>query len=272
MKSKFSVLMSIYNKENPLYFSQCLESIQQQTLNPNEIVIVQDGPLSKSLVNIIKIYKNKLPIKLVKLKHNVGLANALNEGLKYCSYEYVVRVDTDDINLPNRFKRNILFLDKGYVLVGSNIEEFSNDSQNLFRIVPSQKQKIKKFCRYRNPFNHMTVAFKKSVIIKYGSYSDEIPFKEDYFLWIKLISSNEKICNIDEVLVRARFDIKSLHRRSGFSYALSEVLLQKKLYISGISNLNHALIYGSLRFLSFLMPLFIKKLIYRIFFRRRGLS
>jgi glycosyltransferase involved in cell wall biosynthesis len=95
----FSVLLSVYYKENPLYFRISLDSIFNQTVLPTEIVLVKDGPLTSELDTVIEEYKLKYPIlKILPLIKNVGLGKALNEGLKYCSYELVARMDTDDIN------------------------------------------------------------------------------------------------------------------------------------------------------------------------------
>lgn len=102
MDNKFSVLMSVYIKEKADYFNECMESLLKQTVQPNEIVIVQDGPVSVEIDEAIINYKKKYPglLKIIPLKQNKGLGLALAEGIKNCTYELIARMDTDDICVP----------------------------------------------------------------------------------------------------------------------------------------------------------------------------
>src|SRR5690606_26207472 len=108
---KFSCLMSCCFKDNSLYFYQCLESIVSQTLQPTEIILVEDGPLALELLSVISEFENLLPMRRIKLKNNVGLGEALNVGLRNCTYEIVCRMDTDDIAMPERFTVQVAFLE-----------------------------------------------------------------------------------------------------------------------------------------------------------------
>lgn len=131
-KIKFSVLMSIYYKEKPANLKLALDSVINQTYKPSEIILVEDGPLTQELDLLIDNYRSKYDfIKIIKLKKNQGLSNALNVGLKHCKYEYVARMDTDDISLPNRFEKQFKFIESNpeYDVIGSNIIEF-DDSTN----------------------------------------------------------------------------------------------------------------------------------------------
>ena len=104
----FSVLLSVYKKEQPTYLRQSLDSLFSQTLPPDEIVLVKDGPLTPELDAVITEYQTRCTIlKVIPLTHNQGLGKALNEGLKHCSYELVARMDTDDIAKPERFEKQI---------------------------------------------------------------------------------------------------------------------------------------------------------------------
>jgi glycosyltransferase involved in cell wall biosynthesis len=96
--------MSIYYKENPDFFKVSVESMLNQTLKPEQIVIVKDGKLTEALDEIINEYTSAQPnlFTIVSLEENVGLGLALNEGLKVCRNELVARMDTDDISLPER--------------------------------------------------------------------------------------------------------------------------------------------------------------------------
>ena len=104
----FSVLLSVYKKEHPTYLKQSLDSLFAQTLPPDEIVLVKDGPLTPELEAVVTEYQSRYPmLKVVPLPQNQGLGKALNEGLKHCSYELVARMDTDDIAKPERFERQM---------------------------------------------------------------------------------------------------------------------------------------------------------------------
>ncbi|CRZ34502.1 glycosyltransferase [Herbinix hemicellulosilytica] len=180
MQLKYSVLMSIYKKEKPEYFIQSIESMINQTLRPDEIVIVKDGELTKDLENIIEHYIYKYPglFNIVPLKENVGLGKALDEGLKYCKNELVARMDTDDISLPERCEIQVKEFIKNPKLsiVGTMIDEFYDDPKNVIssRIVPTSNYEIHKFIKRRSPFNHPTVMFKKSDVIRCGIMIPEI--------------------------------------------------------------------------------------------------
>lgn len=262
----FSVLISVYDKEDPSNLDECLNSILRQTLKPDEIVLVEDGQLNIDLIKIINFYKKKIKIKSYPLKNNVGLGAALNYGLAFCKFNYIVRVDSDDINLPNRFKKLINKLDEGFYLVGSQIKEFDKKGFKKIRKVPVDYEDIKIFAKRRNPFNHMSVAFRKDKILNVGAYPN-YRFKQDYFLWIKMISNYNLLTNINEVLVYARSDDNLILRRGGIDYALTEISLQKELLREGISTLYESFYYGAIRMIVFLMPSFLRKMIFKFFLR-----
>lgn len=110
---KFSVLISVYKSDNPEHLETALKSIwDNQILKPDQIVLVQDGPVGDEIVNIINNFKAILDDKLsfLELSVNLGLARALNEGLRLCKYDLIARMDSDDICFPNRFEKQIAFL------------------------------------------------------------------------------------------------------------------------------------------------------------------
>ena len=184
---KFSVLMSIYKKEEPKYFSEALESVLNQTVMPNEIVIIEDGILTKELQDVIIKYKEKYPdiIKNYPLKENKGLGLALNYGVTKCKHNLIARMDTDDIALPTRFEKQLEIFEKNpsYDIVGGNILEFAEGTNiTNTRIVPEKKEEIYKYAKKRNPMNHVTVMFKKDTILEVGNY-ENLPYFEDYYLW-----------------------------------------------------------------------------------------
>ncbi len=240
----FSVLMSLYIKEKPEYFEECLISLKDQTLMPNEIIIILDGQITTALKSVIAKWKKCLPIKIISLDKNVGLGNALKLGLKNCTYRLIARMDTDDICHPQRFEKQILQFenDNDLVLVGGNICEFNEDFSIKIskKRVPISPQDIKKYAQFRNPLNHMTVMFDRYKIIDAGSYNHHL-FMEDYNLWLRCLAKNYKMINLTEDLVYVRGGISMIRRRKGINYIKSEIQLyniKKRLKIvSGIKGI-----------------------------------
>ncbi|WP_318515054.1 glycosyltransferase [Photobacterium leiognathi] len=234
----YSVLMSVYKKENPSYFYQALESIYRQEKKTFDIVIVHDGPLNEQLYKVIDDWKGKLDIVEVILKDNVGLGVALNEGLKYCKYDLIARVDTDDINLPNRFDIQYRYMvdNPDVALCGSHISEFNDNPDILVskRLVPVGDELSNSIFK-RNPFNHMTVMFRKSAVLDVGGYQ-HLQFMEDYYLWIRMYLKGYKLDNLDMILVNARIGNGMLERRKGFDYYKSELRFMKYLLNADVPN------------------------------------
>ena len=223
----FSVLMSVYYKENSDYLDSSLNSIFNQTILPNEVVIVKDGELTRELDDIISKYKNKFDsvIQIVEIKQNVGLGEALNIGLKNCKYENVIRMDTDDICVNTRFEKILKVLEQeGVSLVGSNAIEFEKDTtSNLrYRIFPEKHEDIKKFARVRAPFLHPTIGFKKSAVLQVGGYKSLL-FFEDYYLFLRMLKQGISSYNIQENLLYFRGNKESFKRRGGYNYIKYEM-------------------------------------------------
>jgi len=233
----FSVLISLYKNEKPQYLNDCLSSIANQTLNPNEIILVLDGPVGVKLIAVIYKWLKIIPIKIIKLRKNVGLGRALNIGLKQCKFELIARMDTDDICCSTRFEKQINYILRhpNIAVLGSNISEFNNNICDIrgIRAVPSSYDSIVKFSRIRNPFNHMTVFFKKSIIQKVGGYQHHL-YMEDYNLWLRVISNKYYVKNLPEILVYVRIGDEMIYRRRGLLYIKSEfkiAILKIKLKI-----------------------------------------
>lgn len=259
----FSVLMSLYHKESVTNLIECFESLKAQTMKPNEIVLVVDGPISEELDITVKSYVVELNIKLIRLKENVGLGMALNQGLKHCNYDIIARMDTDDICTSNRFENQIykFHKDEELALLGSAIIEFDEGNNERYKILPRTQEEIKEYCLWKNPFNHMTVVFRKNKVNSVGGYEHHF-FMEDYNLWIRMISKGLKVENSDEILVRARVGKDMLKKRRGIKYIHSEwKLFRLKYKLLNISLISASYIF-LLRVISRLVPLTILKSIY----------
>lgn len=220
---KFSVLMSLYYKEKPEYFRQCMKSILNQTISPDQIVIVKDGPLTEELETALNEYVSKKPdwYTIVPLETNRGLGLALAEGILHCRNELVARMDTDDLAIKTRFERQLQEFEKDSELdiCGSNIVEFEGTPKNIVskRNVPLDDASIKVYQKRRDAFNHMTVMYKKSAVLKAGNYQSCL-LMEDTLLWVHMIQAGAKCINVEKPLVYARVGNDMFERRGGWSY------------------------------------------------------
>ena len=261
---KFSVLLSLYFKEKPEYLHECLESLITQTLLPNEIVIVFDGPLSFELESIVENLKTEIPLKILRLEENVGLGKALNLGLKICSYSYVARMDTDDICRPDRFEKKMCFLLKNpdVSMLGSSINEFDGELKREKKL-PLYHQDIINYSKMKNPFNHMSVIFKKESIKNVGGYRHHL-YMEDYNLWLRLLHGGFLTANLNESLLDVRVGNSMIEKRKGSKYLKSEVGLYKLKKNLGIDQGWSLYFNFVIRFVMRLLPIIILSKVYEV--------
>ena len=222
MLPPYSVLMSVYEKETATCLLKSLNSMAMQTHTPDEIILVCDGILTPELENAINIFQEQYIglLKCVRLETNIGLGGALNQGLRHCKNEYIARMDSDDISLPKRAETQLRWmLEKALDVCGSNIAEFQNeDTDDCIKSVPLNHAEILHYAKKRNPFNHPSVIFKKSIILVAGNYQP-MPFFEDYYLWVRALQMGAKCGNVPEVLLRMRSNQNFYARRGGAAYA-----------------------------------------------------
>lgn len=215
---QYSVLMSVYIEDKCEYVKLAIDSMLNQTVKPEQYVIVKDGKVNDDIEKLLIEYDKEYPnlFTIVKIKNNSGLANALNEGIKVCRNELVARMDADDISLPERCEKELeMFIDNPNLAVcGCNIDEFYDNKNNIksSRVVPCEYEDIKNFGRKRQPFNHPTVMYKKTVIEEVGGYPD-LRRKEDFDLFSRIIVSGAYVRNIDESLYLYRANINNYLRR-----------------------------------------------------------
>ena len=265
-----TLLMSVYARERPEFLETAIQSLEAQTVAPDEILLIKDGPLSVPLEQIIEKYTAKIGIRSIQLPENVGLAKALNVGLAEARQHWIMRFDTDDFSCPERVARQKAIIASGnYDLFGSQIEEFDKlpSITCQSRFVPKSHEEILIYAQKRNPFNHMTVCYRKKLALQCGGYTD-INFMEDYALWIKMLSAGAKGMNDPELLVKARFAKVAIKRRGGLQYVRSEVQLQSLMVREGFKSVAAALKDGMARSFVFLMPASIRSIVYKKFLRR----
>lgn len=263
----FSVLLSVYSKEQPVFLEQSLSSILNQTLIPAEIVLVKDGPLTRELDYVVKRYQDEAPIiKVIQLPQNQGLGKALNEGLKHCSHELVARMDTDDIAKPNRFERQMqVFEEHPEVdIVSAWIEEFEDEVDNVVSIrkLPETHAELYSYAKLRCPINHPVAMFKKSAVLAAGSYQ-HFPLFEDYYLWVRMLMNGAKFYNIQESLLYFRFSPDMFKRRGGWKYAKDELRFQKMLYERGFISRKEFVKNSFIRFTARVIPNKLRAWVYK---------
>ena len=224
--------------------------------------------ISKKLEKILDDYLKYPELLLVRIPVNLGFVNALNEGLVHIKTEWVVRADADDVNLDRRFELLNLHMAEDLDLIGSFVAE-KDKAGMIYAIkkVPLERDEIFRFIKKRNPFNHMSVAFRKSKVVALGGYP-KIELREDYGLWAKMLASDCKVKNIDEVLVHANAGENMFKRRKGGAVIRAEITLQSHLLKLGLTSFGGALMYGVLRAALFSVPPGIIKLIYKYVLRR----
>ena len=267
MNEKFSVLLSLYFKEKPQNVRECFESLISQTATADEWVIVEDGPLTEELYAVLDEYENKYPdlIKRVPLKENQGLGRALNEGIKHCKNELVARMDTDDIAVPTRFEKQLEMFKNNPKLdiCGSHIKEFTDtpDIVTSIRKVPLNDGDIKEYQKRRDAFNHMTVMYKKSTVLKAGNYQHAL-LMEDTLLWVNMILSGAVCANVDDYLVYARTGKDMFMRRGGFAYFKKYKSGRKKVYDTGYISLWDYYVTLLIQFVVALIPNKLRKFVF----------
>ncbi len=272
---EFSVLMSVYKNDKKEFLKLAIDSVINQTVKPNEIVIVEDGPIDEDMENLIKDYEKKYKfLKVIRQKENTGLGNALRIGLEECTYELVARMDSDDISVPDRFEKQLKEFekDKELSIVGGFIEEFIDDTSNVvgIRDVPLENENIKQYIKSRCPLNHMTVMFKKEEVLKVGNYV-EWHYNEDYYLWLRMYLANCKFRNLSDTLVKVRVGQEMYKRRGGLAYFKSEASLQKFMLKNKIITFPKFIYNVLLRLiLQVLMPNKLRAFIFKKFARKES--
>lgn len=230
MSKSFTVVMSVYKNDNSTFVKRAVESITTlQTVPPNEVVLVVDGPIPDELSDLIKGYEHTPLFKVIWLRENKGLGNALRVGVEVASNEIVARMDSDDISLPDRFEKQIRYMIEHPEcdVLGGQITEFIEYEKNIIgkRLVPCGHKKIFIWLKGRCPFNHMSVTMLRSRVLEIGNYMDW-HYNEDYYLWIRMAEAGYTFANLLDTLVNVRVGKDMYARRGGWKYFKSEKGLQ----------------------------------------------
>lgn len=225
----FSVSMCVYEKDNPVWFQNAVESVLNQSVKPSEIVLVVDGAVPSELDAVISKYEHNDIFNVIRFAKNQGHGNARRAGLDACKNELVALMDADDISVETRFEQQLrMFKNSNADIIGGDIMEFIDSEEHpiAHRNVPVTDEKIKQYMKKRCPFNQITVMFRKSAVQKAGGYIDWY-CDEDYYLWVRMAQNNCIMANTGTVLAHVRVGKDMYSRRGGKKYFASEVRLQK---------------------------------------------
>lgn len=268
----FAVLMAVYRRDDPSLFARALASVFDNTLQPSEVWVVVDGPITSELDEVLLHFQAAHPdlLRIVRLEENRGLAHALNAGLDRIKLPWIVRADADDFNLPHRFVAlaKLLRTRPELDLMSSAILEVAPTGEKIaIRAVPETESEIYRFARSRNPFNHMAVAYRREKVLEVGGYP-AIHLKEDYALWCLMLAKKARVGNLKEILVHATAGLDMYRRRGGWKYARAEWVMQRLLVTCGLKSWWRAGMDGISRALVFLAPAAVRGLIYTRLLRR----
>lgn len=273
MKSiSFSVAMCVYGGDNAEHFKLAVDSILNQSVSPNEVVLVVDGPIPEMLEDVVASYE-KLPIfKVIRLKENQGHGVARRTSLENCTFDYVALMDADDISISNRFEKQLAFFETEAVdIVGGDISEFIDEESNIvgYRRVPTTDVEIKQYIKKRCPFNQMTVMFRKSVYLCAGGYLDWY-CDEDYYLWLRMMKEGATFANTGDVLVNVRVGKEMYQRRGGWKYFKSEAKLQTYMLKNKIIDIPTYIVnVGKRLIVQVLLPNRLRGWVFQKFARRK---
>lgn len=271
---QYSVLQTVYKSDNPDAFRLSLESMINQTVKPDEIVLVKDGPIPDTLQTVIEDVDERNPgiIVQVQLENNVGLGLALNEGLKVCKNELVARMDSDDISMPERCEKQLKLFsnDPELDIVGCPVKEFVGTTDNVVgvRDVPFDNVSIHEYARRRDPFNHPTVMYRKSKVMLYGPYGDYRK-NQDTALWIDMLSNGCKGANCEEYLLWFRFDENTYKKRKSWINTKLLIEIRKKAYRIGFSSFFDYVFVAVAQFAIFVLPMSVQKFVYTKLLRKK---
>ncbi len=256
-RARLSVLMVTYGGDSSEELDDALESLAAQTQPADEIVLVRNGPLGQDLLSVIDKWKDHLPLCGPDLTEELSFPRALNEGLKACRFDYVARMDSDDVCRPERFQSQCRHLHQhpDIDVLGSAIDEFEEnpDRPHRTKTVPRTAEAIRREALRRNPMNHMSVVFKRETVLQMKGYRD-FPGFEDYELWVRMLARGCKFENLPLPLVAARIGNGFLDRRRGLSYARAEWRAMSEISSHGLHKRHRFFALMTVRFMMRLLP------------------
>jgi glycosyltransferase involved in cell wall biosynthesis len=266
MHEPFSLLLSVYDGDRPDYIRRAFRSaVDDQTVRPDQVVIVRDGPVRAELAECLEelAAHSPVPVTLVSLQHNRGLGPALDLGLSASWFDVVARMDADDVSMPHRFEVELPLIEHADI-VGSGLLEFVTDTDDIVgqRVPPTDPAQIRRYARMHDPFNHPTVVYRRSAVDAAGGYGD-LPLMEDYALFARMLAGGARAVNVAEPLVFYRVGATAFKRRGGMELLRSELRLQREFrrlrFTSPAQYVRNVLVRGGYR----LVPWWFRRAVYR---------
>ena len=279
MATAFSLLLPVYGRDDPAQLVRAFRSsVDEQTLRPDEVVVVRDGPVPPALEAVLDelVATSPVPARVLALPQNVGLAAALTDGLAACAHDVVARMDADDVALPQRFAKQLVLIDAGFDLVGAGLYEFVDDEAVTIgmRTPPTGEEHIRRYARFHDPFNHPTVVYRRQAVQRAGGYV-AVGLMEDYWLFARMLAAGVRAENLAEPLVKYRVGAGAYARRGGLAQLRAEVRLQRLMLASGFTSPLQAIRNVAVRGGYRLVPVELRKIAYRGLLQRgftRGAS
>ena len=268
MHEPFSLLVSVYDGDRADHLRRAFRSaVDDQTVPPDQVVIVQDGPVREELAQCLAelAAASPVPVTIVRLERNLGLGPALDRGIAAAWHDVVARMDADDVAMPHRFEVELPLI-RDADLVGAGLLEFVDDTDDVVgqRIPPTDPDRIQRYARLADPFNHPTVVYRRQAVLAAGGYGD-LPLMEDYALFARMLGNGARAINVAEPLVFYRVGSTAFKRRGGARLFRSELRLQREFRRDGFTSapeyVRNVLLRGGYR----LIPWWFRRAVYRPF-------
>lgn len=272
----FTVLMSIYKNTDPIFFRAALASVfLYQSVAPQQIVLVRDGDTSTAVETIASTFPFPEDVEVTDyfFEKSVGLGPALAKGVELSRYELIARMDDDDISRPERFEKQLAFLQHNDLdIVGGQLSEFVSDPEQEVgrRVVPTDAEGIRAFAELRSPFNHPTVLFKKQAIVDIGNYQ-AFEGLEDYHLWLRALARNLRVGNVKDTVINMRVGGGMYKRRGGARYLLNYMKLKYLGFKLGVVSFKAMLVSSIAMVVNVSLPASFRQRLYKIVLHKNGI-
>jgi glycosyltransferase involved in cell wall biosynthesis len=266
MHEPFSLLVPVYDGDRPDHLRRALRSaVDDQTVRPDQVVIVRDGPVRDELAECLDefVRRSPVPVTLVPLPSNGGLGPALDQGLAASWFDVIARMDADDVAMPHRFEVELPLIEDADI-VGAGLLEFVEDIDHIVgqRTPPTEPGQIQRYARMHDPFNHPTVVYRRRAVLAAGGYGD-LPLMEDYALFARMLAGGARPVNVAEPLVFYRVGAQAYKRRGGAALLRSELRLQREFRRRGFTTpaeyVRNVLVRGGYR----LIPWWCRRAVYK---------
>ena len=266
MHEPFSLLVPVYDGDRPDHIRRAMRSaVDDQTVRPDQVVIVRDGPVRDELARCLDELQraSPVPVTFVPLRTNRGLGPALDQGLAASWFDVIARMDADDVSMPHRFEVELPLIAEADI-VGAGLYEFVEDTDEIVgqRVPPTGPARIRRYARMHDPFNHPTVVYRREAVLAAGGYGD-LPLMEDYALFARMLAGGARPVNVAEPLVFYRVGEEAFRRRGGARLLRSELRLQREFLRRGFTSppeyLRNVIVRGGYR----LVPWWLRRAVYR---------